>query len=68
MLAWPSLGTGFTENDNMFWRLTAQRLPEARATEVELLRKSRWGIGGSRTPWILHGLGKLTVKFIRRRF
>ena len=51
------------ENDNMFWRLTAQRLLlEARATEVvELLRKKVAGesVASLHALWILHGLGKL---------
>ena len=59
----PSALVSVLENDNMFWRLTAQRLLlEARATEVvELLRKKVAGesVASLHALWILHGLGKL---------
>ncbi len=59
----PSALVSVLENDNMFWRLTAQRLLlEARATEVvELLRKkvAVESVASLHALWILHGLGKL---------
>ena len=59
----PSALVSMLENDNMFWRLTAQRLlVEAQATEiVGLLRKKvlEESVASLHAFWILHALSKL---------